>query len=346
MKNKWVLLLLSVNVAVVVVVLAVSHPSNARELLSSLAYGLVYANIAGSLGIWLLGGAVDRLAARKVPLAPVIAVGMVVIVAVGCLVAQMLLLWAGLVVPRSFWLEYLQTLRLAMPLAIGFGVGTLMYGSLQARVQLMENKLRERDAAAERAKKLAAEARLRWLESRIHPHFLFNTLNSISSLIATNPARAEEIVGRLAVLLRASLDTSDKPLIPLRQELAMVESYVEIEKVRFGNKLSGRVEVPTELQEAKVPPMSVQSLVENAVKHGINPQVHGGEFAVTASTEGPSLCIQVRDTGPGFDLAAIRAGHGLDNLVERLDALFGANARLNVFRQNGYSVVEMILPRV
>jgi len=104
--------------------------------------------------------------------------------------------------------------------------------------------------------------------------------------------------------------------------------------------------VPAELQDAKVPPMSVQSLVENAVKHGITPQSGGGEILVTASAENDGLRIEVRDTGPGFDLAAIPAGHGLDSLVERLDALYGAKARLNFLRRDGYSVVEMVLPRL
>ena len=126
----------------------------------------------------------------------------------------------------------------------------------------------------------------------------------------------------------------------------MVESYIDIERVRFGDKLRGSVKVPTELQDAKVPPMSVQSLVENAVKHGITPQSGGGEILVTASAENSGLRIEVRDTGPGFDLAAIPAGHGLDSLVERLDALYGAKARLNFLRRDGYSVVEMVLPRV
>ncbi len=249
-------------------------------------------------------------------------------------------------IPRHFWGEYFQTLRVALPLAMVFGLGALVHGSLRGRVQLMEERLHQKEIAEERERKLAAEARLRSLESRIHPHFLFNTLNSISSLIVLNPARAEQIVGRLAALLRVSLDTSRQALIPLREELAMVESYVDIERVRFGDKLRGRVEVSAELQDAKVPPMSLQLLVENAVKHGITPLSEGGEFLVTASAENGSLRIEVRDTGPGFDLSAIRAGHGLDNLVERLDALFGAKARLNVVRRNGHSVVEMILPRV
>jgi signal transduction histidine kinase len=349
MKRNLAFSLVWINLAVAMVVLiqiAGNQVSSLRALLHMLAFTLVYANLTGILGLFAFGGLVERLVLRKFPLVPVVAVGIIVFTAVGCLFAQVLLMEIGFVIPRHFWLEYVHTLRVAMPLAILFGLGALVHASLRARVQFMEEKLHEKEVAEERTRKLVAEARLRSLESRIHPHFLFNTLNSISSLITVNPARAEQIVGRLAALLRASLDTSHQPLIPLRQELAIVESYIDIEKVRFGDKLRGSVNVPAELQEVKVPPMSVQSLVENAVKHGITPQAGGGEFLVTAAAENGNLRVEVRDTGPGFDLTAIRSGHGLDNLVERLDALFGAKARLNVLRRDGYSVVEMVLPRV
>jgi len=348
MKHKWAFSLFWINLAVAVVVLVLivgNQISSVRELLHVLTYALVYANLTGAMGVLVLGGLAERFALRS-PLVPVVAVGVIAFSALGCLLAQTLLMEIGFVIPQHFWAEYLHTLRVAIPLAVVFGLGAMVHGSLRGRVQLMEEKLHEKEVTEERARKLAAEARLRSLESRIHPHFLFNTLNSISSLIAVNPARAEQIVGRLAALLRASLDTSNQPLIPLRQELAMVESYIDIERVRFGDKLRGSVKVPTELQDAKVPPMSVQSLVENAVKHGITPQSGGGEILVTASAENSGLRIEVRDTGPGFDLAAIPAGHGLDSLVERLDALYGAKARLNFLRRDGYSVVEMVLPRV
>jgi LytS/YehU family sensor histidine kinase len=348
MKHKWAFSLFWINLAVAVVVLILivgNQISSVRELLHVLTYALVYANLTGAMGVLVLGGLAERFALRS-PLVPFVAVGVIAFSALGCLLAQTLLMEIGFVIPQHFWAEYLHTLRVAMPLAAVFGLGAMVHGSLRGRVQLMEERLHEKEVTEERARKLAAEARLRSLESRIHPHFLFNTLNSISSLIAVNPTRAEQIVGRLAALLRASLDTSNQPLIPLRQELAMVESYIDIERVRFGDKLRGSVRVPVELQDVKVPPMSVQSLVENAVKHGITPQSGGGEILVTASAENDGLRIEVRDTGPGFDLAAIPAGHGLDSLVERLDALYGAKARLNFLRRDGYSVVEMVLPRV
>jgi LytS/YehU family sensor histidine kinase len=348
MKRQWALSFIWINLSVVIVLLiqvAGNQISTIRELAHILAFALIYANLSGALGVLLIGGLVERIAFRKFPLVPVMMLYVILFTAVGCLAAQTLLMATGILVPRHFWPDYFHTLRVAMPLAVVFGLGALLHALLRGQMQGMKEKLHEKEVAGERAKKLAVEARLSSLESRIHPHFLFNTLNSISSLIAIDPARAEQIVGRLATLLRASLDTSNQSLIPLRQELAMVESYVEIERVRLGEKLRGSVAAPAELQSAKVPPMSVQALVENAVIHGIAPR-GGGEVRVTATTENGNLRIEVSDTGHGFDVKAIPAGHGLNSLVERLDALFGEKACLNVFRQDGHSVVEMVLPRV
>jgi LytS/YehU family sensor histidine kinase len=347
-QRNWVFSFLWVNAAVVVVVLiliAGNQISIGRQLLRVLVYSLFYANLTGFLALLILGGLVGKLFPNPPPI-PLVAAALLVIIPLGCLLAETLQMVIGFVDPRHFWREYVNTLRVAMPLAIVFGTGAVVHASLRGQVQSMEEKLREKEVAEERAHKLAAEARLRSLEAQIHPHFLFNTLNSISALIAVNPARAEQIVGRLAALLRSSLDTSGQPLIPLQQELAMVESYLDIERARFGDKLRSSIAVPTDLEKAKVPPMSLQSLVENAVKYGITPQSDGGEVVVSAAAENGSLRIEIRDTGPGFDLSAVPAGHGLDNLVGRLNALFGVKARLNVVRRDGHSVVEMVLPLV
>lgn len=348
-RGNWTFSLLWTNLAVAVVVLILlleNQISSVRQLLNVLAYALVYANLVMLLGLLLLGRLAQSLAPRKLPLVQAVAGCIIVVVPVGCLLVQVLLMAIGVVVPQHFWREYLATLRVSVPLAAVFGLGAFLHASLRDRLQVTERALREKELAEERAKKLAAEARLRSLESRIQPHFLFNTLNSISSLITLDPVRAEQIVGRLAALLRASLDTSDRSLIPLREELTMTESYIDIEKVRFGDKLGGSVNVPAALQEIKVPPMSVQALVENAVKHGVTPKLGGGEICVAASAEGDNLRIEVSDSGFGFDLSMVPPGHGLDNLIERLNALFGDKARLNAFRRDGHSVVEMVLPRV
>jgi signal transduction histidine kinase len=348
-KHRWAYSLVWINLAVALVFLilvAGNQLSNARALLHVLIYMLVYANLTGMLGTAVMGRLAEKVYLSGHSLVPFMAVATIAVTALGCLLAQTLLMKIGFVVPQHFWHEYLHTLGMATPLSLVFCFGAMAYGSMGARVLQMEKQLHDKQVAEERTQKLAAEAQLRSLESRIHPHFLFNTLNSISALVGVNPPRAQQIVGRLSLLLRASLDSSLQPLIPLCDELAMVESYIDIEKVRFGDKLRGSVNVPADLLDAKVPPMSVQSLVENAVKHGVTPLSGGGEFLVTASAEQDNLRIEVRDTGPGFDLTAIPAGHGLDSLVQRLDTLFGAKARLNVLRRDGYSVVEMVVPRL
>ncbi len=350
-KHKWAFVLLWINVAVALVELiafAINPTRSARDLLQGLVFTFVYANLTGILASVILGWLMEKAAARTGMSPWKIAVpGILVFTAGGCLVAQSLLAAAGLSSWQHFWRDCYYTLRFAMPLALVFGLGAMTYAMLLTRVQTMERELHEKEIAEERSRKLAVETRLRSLESWIHPHFLFNTLNSISALIPVNPKQAEQTVGRLATLLRASLDMSEQSLIPLRQEIAMVESYVDIERVRLGDRLRGRIDVPLELSGAMVPPMSVQCLVENAIKHGIVPQAAGGEFLVSArvDTDG-SVHIEVRDSGPGFTLSGIRAGHGLDKLVQRLDALFGERARLNVSRQGDYSLVEMVLPRV
>lgn len=313
-----------------------------REMVST----LVYTNAAGIpavlAGPWL----VERLTLYKWPATGAVLATTLALTALGCLSAQALLMWGGVAAPEHFWAQYMKTLRLALLFSFVFGFGAFSYATMRDRLRRAEERLHEKEVAEERTQKLATEARLRSLESRLHPHFLFNTLNSISALIAIDPARADQIVGRLAALLRSSLDTTPQPLIPLGQELAMVEDYVAIERARFGDKLRGRVDVPAELRDAQVPPLSVQSLVENAVKHGITPLRTGGEVSVSASAEHGRLRIAVSDTGAGFDLKAIHAGHGLDCLVGRLDALFSDRAHVHVSRHEGRCVVEMVLPRL
>ncbi len=349
-ERPWVFSLIWINLAVTVIAPLIQMTGNRaggwKELLHNWAIALVYANVSGVAAVAIFPAVVEKLAPRKLPLLPLVMLSCMVFAAAGSLVAQTVLLWLNVAVPPFFWREYFRTLGAAMPLALAFGLGAFFYASMRERLRDSQEQLREKGVNEERALKLAAEARLRSLESRIQPHFLFNTLNSISSLIAVDPARAEQVVGRLAALLRSSLDNTGQPLIPLHQELAMVEDYLEIETVRFGEKFSGSVEVPADLRDVKVPPLAIQSLVENAVKHGITPQKGGGGLLVSASAENGRVCIEVSDSGPGFDSAAIRAGHGLDNLVERLDTLFGSRAHLNILRRDGRCVVQMVLPRV
>jgi sensor histidine kinase YesM len=343
----WILVALNVSTIVLVPLfgLGAADPPGVRGLLQEWTFVLVYTNVTAIPALVAGPSLVEALARRNGHLTAAVLVSTILFAALGCLAAQALLMWVGIAVPADFWQQYLHTLRAALLMSMAFGVGAFSYASMRDRLRRTEERLHEKEVVAERNLKLAAEARLRSLESRLHPHFLFNTLNSISALIAVDPQRAEQIVGRLAALLRSSLDTTSRPLIPLEQELAMVQDYVDIERARFGDKLRGRIDVPAELRDAQVPPLSVQSLVENAVKHGITPRRDGGEVRVSASAENGRLRIEVSDTGAGFDLSSVCAGHGLDSLVGRLDALFSSRAHLAVSRRAGRCVVEMVLPR-
>jgi sensor histidine kinase YesM len=348
-ERKNLVILLSINVFVILVqflIFIAIDSWGTRGLMRALVIALVYANVTAVPAILILPRLLERISHRRSLLLPAVILGQLFFILVGCLAAQTLLMWTG-IFTAPFLLWYERILPLALLGALLFGAGAYIYGSMQERLHKTEERLHEKEVLEERTQKLAAEARLESLKSRLHPHFLFNTLNSISSLIADDPALAENMVGRLAKLLRSTLDNSNQPLIALRQELAMIRDYFEIEKIRFGEKLAGRIDVPEQLQEAKVPPLSVLSLVENAVKHGITPQSKGGEVLVVASNreQGGRLLIEVRDSGPGFSLSSIPSGHGLDNLVTRLGALFGENARMNVLQRDGWCIVQMVVPQ-
>lgn len=306
---------------------------------------LVYTNVTAIPALLEGPSMAEWLTRRNWPPTAAVLASTIIFAALGCLAAQTLLMWAGIAVPAEFWRQYLHTLRTALLFSMVFGLGVFSYASMRDQLRRAREQLHEQALVAERNQKLAVEARLRSLESRLHPHFLFNTLNSISALIAVDPPRAERIVGRLATLLRSSLDTTGRPLIPLEQELAIVQDYMDIERARFGDRLRGRIDVPAELRDAQVPPLSVQSLVENAVKHGITPRREGGEVCVSATAASDCVRIEVSDTGAGFDLSSVCAGHGLDSLVGRLDTLFGSRAHLAVSRREDRCVVQMVLPR-
>ncbi len=194
------------------------------------------------------------------------------------------------------------------------------------------------------AKKLATEARLSSLESRIHPHFLFNTINSVSSLIQEDPKGAERLLERMSALLRFSLDSSQNGAVPLGTELKIVTDYLEIEKVRFGNRLRYAIDFPEAMAPVEIPPLSVQTLVENSVKYAVAPRREGGTVRVSGTVDGERLRLCVWDDGPGFTVDAMSPGHGLDNLQARLLTLYGTDAALDVRRAPDGMAVTVSLP--
>ncbi len=192
-------------------------------------------------------------------------------------------------------------------------------------------------------------ARLHALRMELNPHFLFNSLNSVTGLIRRDDkAGAITMITRLADLLRATLDRGAAPTMTLGEELRLLSLYVDIEKVRFGGRLTFEVEVPQELHTALVPTLALQPLVENAVRHGIASQSTGGTVLVKAWRDNGSLHVDIQDTGPGIagdESDQTRDGLGMSNTRDRLRQLYGTAAGITLFNAPaGGAVCRFWLP--
>jgi len=169
------------------------------------------------------------------------------------------------------------------------------------------------------------EAQLQALQRQLHPHFLFNTLNTVSGLIRTDPDGADKMIDRLGDLLRMTLHKSGIQEVSLKEELDVLDKYVEIERTRFGNRLTIDMQVQPETLDAQVPSLVLQPLVENAIRHGIAPNSRPGRITVSAERDDHDLVLQVLDNGDGLPpdrLMALNRGVGLDNTRARLEHLY------------------------
>jgi LytS/YehU family sensor histidine kinase len=150
----------------------------------------------------------------------------------------------------------------------------------------------------------------------------------------------------MAALLRFSLDSGQAGLVPLHQEMKIVRDYLEIERARFGDRLRFEVEIPAELEHFEVPPLSIQTLVENSVKFAVAPRREGGVIRVTAAKTANGVDLNVWDDGPGFTIDAVLAGHGLDNLQARLLTLFGIESALGIRNTGTGMFVTISMPQL
>jgi signal transduction histidine kinase len=182
----------------------------------------------------------------------------------------------------------------------------------------------ERALRATDLEKRLAQARLQALQMQLNPHFLFNTLNAIASLMHKNVDAADKMITRLAELLRYALDSTESQEVPLRKELAFLERYLEIEKTRFGSRLAVRLAIQPNTLEALVPNLILQPLVENAIRHGIERCAKPGWIDLQSRCENGTLHLELRDNGPGLsEDRPQREGIGLSNTRARLQQLYG-----------------------
>jgi len=216
-----------------------------------------------------------------------------------------------------------------------FGLLTI-YAIQFALYHLVRNvqRLRLKEQQATELLAMAREQQLAALKAQINPHFLFNTLNSISATLKQDPDQAREMIAKLAAMMRYALDSSNRDAVPIREEIDFVRQYLALERHRFSDRLDAHldVNVSKDVLDTAVPPMVLQPLVENALRHGIAPSEEGGQVRLHVTTENNHLRIQVEDTGVGPDvedpLAADSEGMGLANTSDRLEYTYGPDATL------------------
>jgi LytS/YehU family sensor histidine kinase len=187
------------------------------------------------------------------------------------------------------------------------------------------------EAHTQAAMRTAAENQLKMLESQLEPHMLFNTLANLRVLIGLNPPRAQEMLDRMISFLRATLEASRTGSHPLSTEFDRIRDYLDMMQVRMGQRLQFKLDLPADLAALPVPPLLMQPLVENAIKHGLEPKIQGGKIEVAARHEGDALLLSVRDTGVGLGkLASNGTNFGLQQVRERIGTLYGNDAKLEL----------------
>ncbi len=334
----------AIAVIIAILILVIEH-ARLNQIGSKFLSSFIYAMLIGFPTALALNWIAFHYTERFPRLVFVLYTGLLLITAIcGSMIGALVLQISGIIPQGSYWRELQSSIPISLVITLVVGLSVTSYETLRHRLQDATLELRTRQVEQERANKLLVEARLSSLESRIHPHFLFNTLNSIASLIPTDPKRAEATVGKLASLLRFSITANQSSLIPLAQELKIVRDYLEIESTRFGQRLRFEISIPDSLGDCKVPPLALQTLVENSVKHVAAQRNQPSTIRIDGVQHNGHLELSVTDDGPGFSIADISADHGLGNLVGRLELLFGNAAQLNVKRVNDRTVVSIAVP--
>ena len=209
--------------------------------------------------------------------------------------------------------------------------------ALDVREHAHQHQLR-----AARLEAQLGQAQLQALQMQLNPHFLFNTLNAVASLIHSDPEAADLMLVRLSAFLRLTLDLPPDPEHSLRRELAFTQGYLAIEQVRFRDRLRVGVEVDEALLDAKVPVLLLLPLVENALRHGVASRETGGSIRVRARREGDRLCLEIRDDGPGCAPGRMGAGIGTANTQARLQQLFGEGQRFRLEHAEGAGTLAQV----
>jgi two-component system, LytTR family, sensor kinase len=253
-------------------------------------------------------------------------------------------LWPGMFTGYGSWTSFVQRSYL-MSLDWALMTYAAIVGLSYALGYYRESQARAIGAAHLEAR--LAEARLKTLEAELHPHFLFNTLHAISTLVHTQPDAADRMISRLSDLLRITFSRSGSACVPLQEELEFLQKYLEIEQTRFQDRLTVEYEIDPDTLDAEVPRLILQPIVENAIKHGVAPRTAPGRITIGSRLENNQVSLVVRDNGPGLSDSARAGAHegvGLSNTRDRLECLYGTAQGLNLIESGHGLSVEMRLP--
>lgn len=253
---------------------------------------------------------------------------------------------AGETMARTLWTVW------QLFLSYTYDDSTTVYVPILVIAQMIayQQKYRDRELRAVQLERELVQAQLRSLKTQLQPHFLFNTMHSITALMHIDVHAADKMMTRLSDLLRLSLDTANVQQCSLKHELEFLGTYLEIEQMRFSDRLSISMQVDPETYDAEVPYMIMQPLAENAIRHGVSKLPSGGQVEVNARRENEVLWLSVRDNGPGFDFFSQREGTnigtGLRNTLRRLKGLYGERFDFSVKRMAPGVEVCITLPFV
>jgi sensor histidine kinase YesM len=323
-------IIISAVIAVFLTLTGITTKSFVINLIVSQSFGLSIFSIIIFL-LWIFKPE------KTAPLAFIVLIGIASGILIGLQIGPFVLL-------RIFSIVlWQQEKSLLQPIILGitFGSVATYFFYAKARLRVSMGELQQERIKRLSSEKEALEANLRLLQAQIEPHFLFNTLSNVLSLIDTDPANGKSMLVDLIHYLRTSLSRTFPDPITLDQEMDMIKAYLNIQKIRMGERLNFKIELPDAVSKHSFPPMLLQPLVENALKHGLEPKMEGGEIMIKATEEEDLIRVEVMDTGCGFS-SLHNAGVGIGNVKERIKLLYGEKGRF-IIEENKPNGVRAII---
>jgi sensor histidine kinase YesM len=307
---------------------------------------VLFGNVVG-LTVWLSSVVLFRRLRTFAPVARFVVLGLALAAGAAAGTALVLGFYPLFILRDPKLVVAIGTVNVLLALLVG-GVA-YVYEGMRAQLAETLREMEEVRLVEARLKEQAARAELAALQARINPHFFFNTLNTISSLLEEDPDEAEEMLGTLGELFRYTFKVADAGPVPLDEELRFVEGYLGIEQARFGDRLRVIWEIDAHARRFLVPGLLLQPLVENAVLHGLAPVPEGGSLRIAARPADGGVTVEIEDDGIGHGHEperVFREGHGLDNVRQRIDTLYRGRGsiRLDPGSSGRGTVVRVVIP--